>query len=521
MADLLSFSDEVLCRILGSISKVKDLHNVMLVCHRFLHVIKSYNRLWKFEKKVKNMLQGLSSKYFLIGEPSLVEVENMVNSESHAPDEWMESVLQNEIFNQNLNENLTTRFYARKMLRYFRSCVIEKKLKHLMDLPESQKSILEGAVLISQWVQTEQEHLISLIEVELKLEDITKCVKQHLVEKSDTFTAKEILECINKVLYREMEFKVMQSDYSFEYFFIDKVLESRIGFPVTLCIIYREVAKRMGIYCEPVLPPKILLHRFYLKWNANPNLAGDTDCNQLIDPANGGSLHYFHPTTCPVVSTKEFLQRIVEYMRRIRLQSIRSGRREGRDRTHFQRRRNELCFSRLACAVSPDQTSSILLYAHLCLDLDVQLEDAVRLLQQVETLHDHRLMEKCIQKLNQKNSLVTKKKVIHLRSSSVKYAVGLVMIYKDSACKPPLLCVIDSWTHHDPDRIFYNVLFDDGDSSFVAEDNLKLNTNVSFVSSHPNIGLSFERFNGRRYISNAEMMTLFPDDEAFALSLVG
>jgi hypothetical protein len=76
---------------------------------------------------------------------------------------------------------------------------------------------------ISQWVQTEQEHLISLIEVELKLEGITKCVKQHLAEKSDTFTAKEILECINKVLYREMEFKVMQSDYSFEYFFIDKV----------------------------------------------------------------------------------------------------------------------------------------------------------------------------------------------------------------------------------------------------------------------------------------------------------
>jgi hypothetical protein len=52
------------------------------------------------------------------------------------------------------------------------------------------------------------------------------------------------------------------------------------------------------------------------------------------------------------------------------------------------------------------------------------------------------------------------------------------------------------------------------------QENLKLNTDVSFVSSHPNIGLSFERFNGRRY-SNAEMMTLFPEDEAFALSLVG
>jgi hypothetical protein len=42
----------------------------------------------------------------------------------------------------------------------------------------------------------------------------------------------------------------------------------------------------------------------------------------------------------------------------------------------------------------------------------------------------------------------------------------------------------------------------------------------SALSSHPNIGLSFERFNGCRY-SNAEMMTLFPEDEAFALSLVG
>jgi hypothetical protein len=49
----------------------------------------------------------------------------------------------------------------------------------------------------------------------------------------------------------------------------------------------------------------------------------------LIDPANGGSLHYFHPITSPVVSTEEFLQQMVEYMRRISLQSMRSGRRKG------------------------------------------------------------------------------------------------------------------------------------------------------------------------------------------------
>ena len=103
MANLLSFSDEVLCRIFDSITKVKDLHNVMLSCRRFFHVIKSYNKLWKFERKVKHVLQGLSAKCFLIGEPSLAELENLLNySENWIPEEWVESVLQNGIYNQNL-----------------------------------------------------------------------------------------------------------------------------------------------------------------------------------------------------------------------------------------------------------------------------------------------------------------------------------------------------------------------------------------------------------------------------------
>jgi hypothetical protein len=111
-------------------------------------------------------------------------------------------------------------------LKEFRNHVIEKKLKDVMASPE-QKSILDGAVLISQWVQTEQEHMINLPEVELKLEGITKHVKKLLAEKhkniSNTFTAIEVLGCINTVLYHEMGFKVMQSGYSFDYVFIDKV----------------------------------------------------------------------------------------------------------------------------------------------------------------------------------------------------------------------------------------------------------------------------------------------------------
>lgn len=72
-------------------------------------------------------------------------------------------------------------------------------------------------------------------------------------------------------------------------------------------------------------------------------------------------------------------------MRYIRLQSVRARRREeGHPRTLCRlRRQNELSFSRLACAVSSEQAQKAALYAQLCLDLDMPLEDAIQVLQRV------------------------------------------------------------------------------------------------------------------------------------------
>ena len=38
---------------------------------------------------------------------------------------------------------------------------------------------------------------------------------------------------------------------------------------------------------------------------------------------------------------------------------------------------------------------------------------------------------------------------------------------------------------------------------------------------HDKIGVHFERFDGRRYVPNAEKRAQFPEDEAFTLSLIG
>ncbi|KAK4019144.1 hypothetical protein OUZ56_001174 [Daphnia magna] len=466
-----------------------------------------------------------------IGEPSITEVQ-IFNCDKYPTLSGIENVLQNHIFGDRLKENMTSRFYARKVLKSLRYQRIEKKLQELMDLPESKTSILEGAVLICQWAQAEEANPISLSNVRQKLREISNQVKEILVGKYNIAdppnvtpsTARKVLHCINQVLYDEMGFKVMQSNYTLENVFIDKVLESRTSFPITLCIIYREVALRMGIYCEPVLAitarPDFHSHTFLLKWREYSNQA-TAESSSLIDAPNGGVMRHHNPATYPVISAENFLLRMVEYMRYIRLQSVRARRREeGHPRTLCRlRRQNELSFSRLACAVSSEQAQKAALYAQLCLDLDMPLEDAIQVLQRVENLRCSRLMENCVTKAKEQQAIM-KKKYAQFRLPFVKYAVGLVMAYKGSLNKSPVFCVINSWTNDGKNKTRYNVLFDGGDSSLVPEGTLSLLNTGSNIIDHPNIGMYFKRFDGRRYIPNIELRTMYPEDEAFALSLI-
>lgn len=112
---------------------------------------------------------------------------------------------------------------------------------------------------------------------------------------------------------------------------------------------------------------------------------GVVECSCLVDASNGSVILQRNTAIYSVISAKDFSLRMVEYMRYIRLQSIRARRRgEGCDGTLCRHRRhNELNFSRLAFVVSSEENERAVLYAKLCLHLDVQLADAIQVLQQV------------------------------------------------------------------------------------------------------------------------------------------
>jgi len=76
--------------------------------------------------------------------------------------------------------------------------------------------------------------------------------------------------------------------------FLNQVLDRRLGIPITLSLVYIEVARRMGIDAEGVgLPGHFIVRSRLDPENASAqggDDAGDTDAVIYLDPFNGGAL---------------------------------------------------------------------------------------------------------------------------------------------------------------------------------------------------------------------------------------
>ncbi|XP_046439714.1 F-box only protein 21-like [Daphnia pulex] len=187
-----------------------------------------------------------------------------------------------------------------------------------------------------------------------------------------------------------------------------------------------------------------------------------------------------------------------------------------------------------------------------------------------------KMLEECISKLNEQKAEIAAAKTVHHRPSSLKFSVGLVVIcnYKKWGRNFRKPCVIVSWnvkfqesnewkskvTSDDDsdeeefdedeedlddeevdedencsrtkkvipsqDQPHYHILMVDSD-----EDNPQFQLNVpeetlellpaAVPIEHDKIWFHFERFDGRRYLPNAEKRAQFPEDEAVTLSLIG
>ncbi len=152
------------------------------------------------------------------------------------------------------------------------------------------------------------------------------------LSETDTYPPESIapltvIDAINKVLFEQEGFRGNESDYyNPDNSFLNKVLENRVGIPISLSLIYMEIGKRVGLLIEGIglpfhfvvrctLPTEIL----YIDPFEGGLLLSEQDCRERIRRFSHGRMtrlprHLFEP-----VKPKQLLVRMLGNLKNIYL----------------------------------------------------------------------------------------------------------------------------------------------------------------------------------------------------------
>ncbi|XP_046445868.1 F-box only protein 21-like isoform X2 [Daphnia pulex] len=566
--DLLSLPNEILLNHVFSRSflTITDLNNLMRSCHGLNSLIRHSNDLWRkkfinrwgkncykqeekneviwmkmvalrlnLAQEVKETVGMMSSVCYPLGEMALPmgPVNKWIIS-AHPIPNFVEAELCQLLSKSEMNDNLALNYYAKALSESFWMKKLDQQWKDYLSQPECQNSLLGGAVLFSQCIQG--NYLCSR-NVEPLMKITTERVKQLVAEMGNSApalktypasymrNAKKILLTINKVMFEEMGFSCSKEneDWFLINYQIEKVLENRTGSAILISIVYQEVARMMGLQCEPIDCGGQILLRFR-------ECCENVDSNYyLIDVREGGSLIPSTPAIMgqPVVSAECIFQRI--------LKAPITTYQEFFDDFDFLEK-NSLKFFRLASVISPRVTRFVLDYGKLSASFGIHLDDTIQLLQSAG-LHGDPVMADCITKRREQYAEISLAKIVCPRLPSIKYAVGLVCHYSYIACgfKKSQPCVIVSWdakfqkseewltwpSTKNLDQPYYRILGPkiEYGKLYVAQETLELHP-VGVAIQHEELCIHFERFDGRRYLPNTEKKAQYPEDEDVAISLI-
>jgi len=144
---------------------------------------------------------------------------------------------------------------------------------------------------------------------------------------SETIAPLTVIDAINKVLFEEEGFRGNEHDYyNPDNSFLNKVLEQRVGIPISLSLLYMEIGKRVGLLIEGIglpfhfvvrytLPTEIL----YIDPFEGGLLLSEQDCRERIRRFSHGKMarlprHLFEP-----VRPKQMLVRMLGNLKNIYL----------------------------------------------------------------------------------------------------------------------------------------------------------------------------------------------------------
>uniref|UniRef100_A0A1B6E1X2 Hemimethylated DNA-binding domain-containing protein n=1 Tax=Clastoptera arizonana TaxID=38151 RepID=A0A1B6E1X2_9HEMI len=476
------------------------------------------------------------------------------------------------VHHTDLFDNLTTKFYANKVLSCLRHIEVSKKWEKFKNDPPEKQILERGAVIIAQWCQADLEitdelisnqldYIVDCIRNVLKLEygerhpalcvsteDLAGWRTSNISDNQFNATiSRQIIAAASEVLFNQMGFHGDSEMYYLpENSYINKVLDLRQGIPITLSIVFESVTRRLGVKCEPVSFPG----HFLLRWRdhyKNEGLAGQP---QYIDVFNGGQ--FLTKESCPNFTAQRRCP-MHELFRCSPATAIQVVERmannlevAGRQRSHTNGRLARLrTVLELLQLINPCNLSCLLQLARLYilynLNKDVEaLLDNINNMEigdprdQGQAANIKRMLEVYLLQETKRKEMDVEETTVCTRGMDVdvSFAVGMVMHHK----KYNYTCVIFGWDSkcaadeewrlqmnvfnlpRKDEQPFYNVLVGDGSTRYAAEDNLEIATEMCWID-HYEIGRYFHKFCGTHYLPNDEKENEYPDDKVIRASV--
>ena len=298
---------------------------------------------WKYELKKRLMWGSTVRKQLLSLQRKCFSKTEVSKSDLHWFDDQMlrinpekahehlfiidelSSILKNEQL-----VDLTRKHYAEKCIRHVKHQIMAPKLASYALMDQSQQLTYEEILIkIAEWCQPEL--CLSEETVGKKIDDLSISILSHLLElhpnhsifslireeqqqeQSYVESSRVVLtklpkfkndkrrrdndslwspqECrqiffsANHVLYSVEEFMGNSEDYyNANNSFINHILVSKQGIPITLCLLYEAVMSRLGVNCIPVNFPG----HFLLKWLEHPEEEEENKKYTFIDAFDRG-----------------------------------------------------------------------------------------------------------------------------------------------------------------------------------------------------------------------------------------
>jgi regulator of sirC expression with transglutaminase-like and TPR domain len=188
---------------------------------------------------------------------------------------------------------------------------IRTRFAEMVSRADAEINLAEGALLIAA-----EEY--PRLDVELYVERLDYFGDLARERAADSLTATDVITALNATLFEHLGFRGnRESYYDPRNSYLNEVIDRRTGIPITLTVVYIEVAKRIGFPVKGVGLPFHFIAKHHQEdgdlyidpFNAG-GLLGSSGCDALITQLSGGKLE-LRPEHLETVTNGQILTRML------------------------------------------------------------------------------------------------------------------------------------------------------------------------------------------------------------------